>query len=95
MINPQEIFILLVSSSALLLTLVLYRKLILIAFWKWLMVSFLLYYFSTVLTVLEGFFLPELMNFLEHLCRAVFPLPILFWVRSLARERKLVQRENP
>jgi hypothetical protein len=92
MINPQEIFILIVSSGALLLVLLLHRRLVLIASWKWLMASFLLYYFSTVLTVVEGFLLPDVINFLEHLSRALFPLPVLFWVRSQAGARRMVQR---
>jgi len=83
MINPHEIFILIVSTGVLASILFLRGRLAMIPSWKWLVASFLLYYLSTVLTVAEGFVWPELLNFLEHLLRALFLVPVIFWLRSL------------
>lgn len=85
MVNAHEVFILLVSTGVLVLAIILLKRLMMIPFWKILMTAFVLYYASTVLTVVEGFYLPDLMNFLEHLCRALFPGAVLLWCLALSR----------
>lgn len=82
MVNPHEIFIFLVSSSALFLAAILHRRLALIPNLRLLLIAFGFYYASTVITIVEGFVLPGPMNFLEHLCRAAFPLLLFTWFRS-------------
>jgi len=87
MVNAHEIFVLLVSTGVLVLTFVLFKRLVMVPFWKILLAAFLLYYSSTVLTVLEGFFLPDFLNFLEHFCRALFPGFIFLWIMVMSRSR--------
>lgn len=83
MYDANEIFILMVSSGVLLLTLILIKHIMLIPHWNILLVGFLLYYLCTVITVVEGFLLPDFLNFLEHLLRATFPAVVLLWcIRS-------------
>ena len=85
MFDAHEVFILLVSTGVMVLTMILFKQLVLVPYWKILLTAFTLYYFSPILTVVEGFFLPDFMNFLEHLCRSLFPGVVLVWGLFLSR----------
>jgi hypothetical protein len=86
MFDAHEVFILLVSTGVLVLTIILFKQLVLAPYWKILLTAFILYYFSMILTVVEGFLLPDFMNFLEHFCRSLFPGMVLLWSLALARD---------
>jgi len=85
MLNVNEIFILILTTSVLVVTMILFRQLVLVPAWKLLFSAFIFYYLSTILTVVEGFFLPDIMNFFEHLFRAIFPGMLFFWCLILKK----------
>lgn len=87
MVNAHEIFILLVSTGVLVLVVIMLKRFVMVPSWKILLTAFALYYVSTVLTVVEGFFMPDFFNFLEHLCRALFPGAVLLWCLALSKSR--------
>jgi len=89
MFEANEIFVFFISTGILGVTIFLFRKLILISSWRILLAAFILYYLSTIFTIVEGFFLPNLMNFLEHLCRALFPGMVFLWCLHQVRRRPL------
>ena len=57
-------------------------------FSKYLLASFFFFILSRVFTVIEGLFLENLFNHLEHLCYLAFSLFLLKWVVKHTREAR-------
>lgn len=66
------------------------RPLTRLPMWQVLIAAYSFLLVGLVLTVAEGFFLNQLLNFLEHLCYGLSAVGIAFWCRQLfcrTRER--------
>lgn len=86
MYETYEIFTLL-TGVAIVLFIPFFRKAIAREpFSKWLLASFFFFILSRFFTVIEGLFLENLFNHLEHLCYLAFSLALFKWVVKHKRE---------
>jgi hypothetical protein len=51
--------------------------------WKWLILSFYLMMGGWLFTILEGFFLEEIFNYLEHISYTLSGLVLAYWCRNI------------
>jgi len=59
--------------------------------WKWLILSFYLMMAGWCFTILEGFFMSDISNYLEHICYFLSALILAYWCRLIMVEK----REDP
>ncbi|MGD8388266.1 MAG: hypothetical protein PVG49_14075 [Desulfobacteraceae bacterium] len=79
MIHENELIMLASGLGALAFVLANYSKLKQVPFSKIFLRGFYILLLGWVLTVLEGFFLSRVFNFLEHLCYAASAVVVAFW----------------
>lgn len=79
MLDPNEIVLLLLGLVALFFLVINVRTLEQIRHWRILAAAYLALLASWVLTILETFVWPTLLNHLEHLCDMVGAVLLLVW----------------
>ena len=58
--------------------------------WRMFLLAFLVLVAGWMLTVLEGFFLPDLLNLLEHLCYAASTILFALWCWRVFADKGVV-----
>ncbi|MCU4176246.1 hypothetical protein [Carboxylicivirga sp. N1Y90] len=79
MIQEVEIIRLLISLGVLIFLFLRRDQLRVIPFSRLLMTGYLLLVIGWVLTILEGFILPDLLNVIEHICYASSSILLAIW----------------
>lgn len=79
MLHENEVVMLLLGVGIFLFLLLNLSHIRHISFWKILIVSYSLLLAGWILTVLEGYFLESLLNFLEHLSYVTSSLVLAVW----------------
>jgi hypothetical protein len=79
MLHENEVVMLLLGVGIFLFMLMNISHIRHISFWKILIASYSLLLTGWILTVLEGYFLESLLNFLEHLSYAMSSLVLAVW----------------
>ncbi len=88
MIQDNEVVMLLMAIGVLIFILVNRRLIMRIEAARVLVASFCVLLAAYVLTVLEGFFLEDLLNFLEHLCYAASSVLIALWCMKVFKPKE-------
>lgn len=89
MLHENEVVMLLLGVGIFLFILLNISHIRHISFWKILITSYSLLLIGWILTVLEGYFLESLLNFLEHLSYVMSSLVLAVWCfKVLGNSRK-------
>ncbi len=88
MIQDNEVVMLLMAIGVLIFILVNRRLIMRIEAAGVLVAAFCVLLAAYVLTVLEGFFLGDLLNFLEHLCYAASSVLIALWAMKVFKPKE-------
>jgi hypothetical protein len=88
MIRENEIIMLLLGIGVLIFILGNRSSIQRVPGWKILVAGFFVQLFGWLLTVLEGFFLKGILNYLEHICYAVSALLVAFWCLKACRVKE-------
>ena len=84
MIQDNEIITLMVGFAAAVFIHVNMRRVKRMPFYSWILASFYTILAGWILTVLEGFFLNNILNLLEHICYALSAFFIIVWCFKLS-----------
>lgn len=79
MIQQNELITFLVATGVFLFILINRRRIVQIPGSSWLFLSYSALYAGWVLTILEGFMLPSVMNLMEHACYMLSSLTAAVW----------------
>ncbi len=79
MIHENEVVMLVLGLCVLHLWFKNYRKFKAVPAWGYLSLAFFILMLAAVMTVLEGYFLEELFNYIEHICYAVSSILLAIW----------------
>ena len=88
MIQENEVVMLLMAIGVLIFILVNHRLIMRIVAARVLVAAFCVLLAAYVLTVLEGFFLGDLLNFLEHACYAGSSVLIALWCMKVFKRKE-------
>ncbi len=88
MVQDNEVVMLLMAIGVLVFILVNRRLIMRIEAARVLVAAFCVLLAGYVLTVLEGFFLGDLLNFLEHLCYAASSVLIALWCMKVFKPKE-------
>jgi hypothetical protein len=56
--------------------------------WKWLLLSFYLMMAGWCFTILEGFVMAQVFNYMEHICYLLSAVVLAYWCRRIMREKR-------
>ncbi len=88
MIQDNEVVMLLMAIGVLIFILVNRRLIMRIEAARVLVAAFCVLLAAYVLTILEGFFQEDLLNFLEHLCYAASSVLIAMWCMKVFKRKE-------
>lgn len=79
MLQQNEIVMFLLGICVVIFTIANRTELKRLPAWKTFIAAFYTIFFSWIMTILEGFFLKEFLNYLEHIGYAVSSILLAFW----------------
>ena len=79
MLQQNEIVMFLLGICVVIFTIANRLELKRLPAWKTFIAAFYTIFFSWIMTILEGFFLKEFLNYLEHIGYAVSAILLAFW----------------
>jgi len=78
-VNNNEIIILLIAIILLIFIIIVFSQIKQIPYWQFIIISVSLFVFGSLFSILEGFFLPTIINIVEHFCYTNSSVFLFLW----------------
>jgi hypothetical protein len=93
MLHVNELIMLILGTGVLFLTILNQPKIRRIYAWKMLLLAFYYLMAGWIFTILEGFFMEQFINILEHICYAASAVIMAVWCRQFAGNTQKVDQK--